>query len=168
MAEHNPKLTKYEILSQIFELIDTIPKERLPELLNELASKNIKSILYKIVVDMNENEQLGLFSKLEELFLGKRLHARKECLLTTDYVFDDRAYRNFVKDISEGGVYVQTNQPIEVGNEIIQSFSLSSEQIPFKFSGEVVRADKGGIGVKFKNITQYQKDILKSLIKKLN
>ena len=60
-------------------------------------------------------------------------------------------------------------KPIEdfqVGDKIVQSFSMFDEQILFKFTGEIVRIDQKGIGVKFTNLTPYQMDMLKSLMEK--
>ncbi|MBW1894411.1 MAG: PilZ domain-containing protein [Deltaproteobacteria bacterium] len=167
MTESDQKLKKYEIISHLFELVDSMPKNKQMGLLQRLAADHLTSLLYKLIVDMPENEQQNLVGQMEELILGKRIFPRKECLITTDYVVKDRAYQNFVKDLGEGGVYVQTNHTFEVGDEITQSFSLSEEQIPFKFAGEIVRVEKDGFGIKFKNLTQYQKDILNTIIKKM-
>jgi hypothetical protein len=164
-TSQHPK--KHHILVQIFELIDALPENKKMELLQRLALKNIDAILYQIVMDLNQNHKVSLLDELNELVLGKREHPRKSCVMATDYVVDDRAYRNFVKDISESGVYVQTSQAFEIGDQIIQSFSLSDKQIPFKFTGEIVRLNKDGVGIRFKNLTQYQRDILRSILKNL-
>jgi Tfp pilus assembly protein PilZ len=158
---------KYSILVEIFELIDALPEEKKIEILQRLALKNIDSLLHKLVMDLQQNDKLRLLDELNEQVLGKREHPRKSCVMSTDYVVADRAYRNFVKDISESGVYVQTIQPFELGDEVIQSFSLSDKQIPFKFTGEIVRIGKDGVGIRFKNLTQYQRDILRSILKNL-
>jgi Tfp pilus assembly protein PilZ len=167
MNPTNPLSPKHHILIQLFELIDALSENKKMELLRRLAVKNIDDILHKLVMDLQQNQKLRLLDELNEMVLGKRESPRKPCVMATDYVVDDRAYRNFVKDISESGVYVQTSQAFELGDEIIQSFSLSDKQIPFKFAGEIVRLGKDGVGIRFKNITQYQRDVLQSILKNL-
>ncbi len=167
MNTTNDHPQKHHLLIEIFELIDTLPENKKIELLKRLALKNIDAILYHLVMVFNQNQKVIILEELKELVLGKREHPRKPCVMATDYVMDDRAYRNFVKDISESGVYVQTSQTFEIGDQIIQSFSLSDKQIPFKFTGEIVRLNKDGVGIRFKNLTQYQRDILRSILKNL-
>lgn len=167
MNPTNQHTQKHHILIEIFELIDTLPENKKLELLQRLAIKKIDAILYQLVMDLHQNQKVNLRDELHEMVLGQREHPRKSCVMATDYVVDDRAYRNFVKDISESGVYVQTGQTFDIGDQITQSFSLSDKQIPFKFTGEIVRLSKDGVGIRFKNLTQYQRDILQSILKNL-
>ena len=158
---------KHDSLFKIFSIIETLQPAKQMDLLVRLAAENLPSLLYQLIIDLPENKRIRLLEDLKDVVLGKRANPRKACTMTTDYVLGNRAYRNFVKDISESGVFVQTSDPLALGDEIVQSFSLSNKQIPFKFKGEIVRADEDGFGVKFKNLTQYQKDILQSIFKKI-
>ena len=155
---------RYDRIVGIFELIDTLSQSKKIEILEKIISKNATGVLQKLILDLPDNQLTTLLEDLKEQSLGKRATSRKECVMTTDYVYNDRAYRSFVKDISESGAFVQTKVLFEIGDEIIQSFSLSDKQIPFKFTGEVVRSDKNGIGIRFKNLSSYQKDIIKALL----
>ncbi len=158
---------KYDSLFKIFGIIETLQPARQLELLSRLAAERLPSLLYQLIIDLPENKRLALLEDLKDFTLGKRAYPRKKCTMTTDYVIGNRAYRNFVMDISEGGVFVQNADSLTKGDEIVQSFSLSDKQIPFKFTGEVVRVGKDGVGIKFKNLTQYQKDILQSILKNI-
>ena len=164
MTESAQLSKRYDRIARIFELIETLSESKKNDILEKLISKNATKVLQKLVLDLPENQLTNLLEDLTELSLGKREHPRKECMMTTDYVHDDRVYRNFVKDISESGAFIQTKVLFEIGDEIVQSFSLSDKQIPFKFTGEVVRSDQSGIGIRFKNLSNYQKDIIKALI----
>ncbi len=155
---------RYDDIARTFELIDTLSEDGKKELLKKISASKLSEILQKLVIEMPDNQRAVLLEDLKELSLGKRNHPRKECQMTTDFVHNDRAYRNFVKDISESGAFIQTKVIFEIGEEIVQSFSLSDKQIPFKFTGEVVRSNENGIGIKFKNLSSYQKDIIKSLL----
>lgn len=159
---------KHDSLFKIFSIIETLQPAKQLELLTRLASEKLPALLYQLIIDLPENKRISLLEDLKDFALGKRATPRKKCTMTTDYAIGDRAYRNFVKDISETGVFVQTSNPLTIGDEIVQSFSLSNKQIPFKFTGEIVRSGKDGFGVKFKNLTQYQKDILQSIFKNMD
>jgi len=80
----------------------------------------------------------------------KRRHPRKPCSIVVDYASRDRAFRDYIRDISSGGVFIETSKEFSIGDEIMMTFSISSKQKPFKFTGQVVRITKKGIGVKFK------------------
>lgn len=164
MTESAQLSKRYDRIASIFELLDTLSQPKKIEILEKIISKNATNVLQKLILDLPDNQLTTLLEDLKEQSLGKRANHRKECMMTTDYVHNDRAYRSFVKDISESGAFVQTKVLFEIGDEIIQSFSLSDKQIPFKFTGEVVRSDQNGIGIRFKNLSNYQKDIIKALL----
>lgn len=164
MTESVNATKRYDRIARIFDLIDTLSETKKFDVLKSIVSRDATKILQKLVIDLPENQLSLLLDDLEEVSLGRRAHPRKDCLMTTDYAHGDRVYRSFVKDISESGAFIQTKVQFEVGEELIQSFSLSEKQIPFKFTGEVVRSDKSGIGIRFKNLSNYQKDIIKALL----
>ena len=164
MTESARRPKRYDRIASIFELIDTLPQSKKIEILEKMISKKATNVLQKLILDLPNSQLEALLEDLKEKSLGKREHPRKDCMMTADYVFNDRAYRSFVKDISQSGAFIQTKVVFEIGDEIIQSFSLSDKQIPFKFTGEVVRSDQNGIGIRFKNLSNYQKDILKALL----
>jgi len=164
MTESALPVKRYDRISRIFELIDTLSQSKKIELLERVVSQDFSKVLQKLVLDLPAGQLETLWDDLHEMSLGKRTHARKKCNMTADIVHDDRAYRSFVKDISESGAFIQTRIVFGVGEEIIQSFSLSDKQIPFKFTGEVVRSDQSGIGIEFKHLSNYQKDIIKALL----
>jgi Tfp pilus assembly protein PilZ len=167
MNATNPDAQKHALLIEIFDLIDSLPESKKKGLLERLSAKKMDSILYKLVLELHRSEWSGLLEDLREMVLGKRKYPRKSCTMVTDYVVNSRAYKNFVKDISISGVFVITNQEFEIGYEMVLSFSLSDKQIPFKFAGEIVRIGNDGVGIRFKNLSQYQKDILQSILKSL-
>ncbi len=71
------------------------------------------------------------------------------CTAPIYYATQDRAYRNLSRDMSVGGLFVETWEPFSVGQMITLSIPLTDNQGSVKFEGEVVRTDPQGIGVKF-------------------
>ena len=120
--------------------------------------------LYELIKKMSQEDQQALLNELEErLFKKKRKHERKPFLTTLDYSTDSGSYRDFIKDISIGGVFIETSTSFSVGKVLSMTFLLPEHEKKIKIQGEIVRIDEKGIGVKFKT-TQVQEEIIKSFV----
>jgi len=97
--------------------------------------------------------------------LDYREDSRIPCFLPVDYSTNDRVYQDFINNLSKGGVFIETLSPFRAGQMISLIFSLPSVQKTFKISGNIVRTEQDGIGVKFiKNLTAYQRELIHSVI----
>jgi Tfp pilus assembly protein PilZ len=76
----------------------------------------------------------------------------------------DRYYRDFIQDMSEGGLFIETSNEFSVGQKIIMTFAFPDYQKPLKMHGEIIRVQTDGIGVKFKIESQVQEAVLKSYV----
>lgn len=134
---------------------------------NEAQNSAVVERLHELINNMTKNDQHALLSELEErLAKGKREHERKPFLTTVDYSTESGAYRDFIKDISHGGVFIETHTPHLVGDNLSMVFLLSGHEKRLKIQGEIVRIEPKGIGVKFK-ASQVQKEIIKSFVDKV-
>ena len=121
--------------------------------------------IIELVKKMSEHEQRTLLKDLEEsLFRGKREHIRKPFSMVVDYSTEDRAYKDFIQDISAGGVFIETHMPFSVRQQVSLSFALPDYQKHVKITGEIVRSSPEGIAVKFKMANQDQEAMIKSLL----
>jgi Tfp pilus assembly protein PilZ len=68
-----------------------------------------------------------------------------------------------MRDISEGGAYIETEQPIKVGQRLTMSLASPVLERTCAINGTVVRRDPKGIGVRFDNMTLQQKQVIRSL-----
>jgi Tfp pilus assembly protein PilZ len=89
---------------------------------------------------------------------------RKDFFMTVDYVVNDRYYRDFIQDMSDGGVLIKTRQKFEPGQDILMTFMSPDQQKPFKILGEIMRTLDDGIGVRFKKESQVQAEIIATLV----
>lgn len=107
---------------------------------------------------------------LEELLnewerLDYREDSRIPCFLPVDYSASDRVYQDFINNLSNGGVFIETAAPLRASQSISLIFSVPSLQKSFKISGTIVRTEQDGIGVKFsKKLTAYQKELIHSAV----
>ena len=125
---------------------------------------NIVAQLHGLIDKMSKEEQQALLEELEgRLFKKQRMHERKNFPTTLDYSTKSGSHRDFTKDISIGGVFIETTTSFSVGEETSMTLLLPEHEKKIKIQGEIVRVDKQGIGVKFKT-TQVQYEIIKSFV----
>jgi len=128
----------------------------------------ITARLIELIKNMPEDEQRTLLKDLEEKpFEGRRKHVRKPFLMAVDYSTQDHVYKDFIQDISTGGVFIQTHMPFTVGQEVSLTFPLPNYQKHIKVTGEVVRSTTQGVGVKFKMADQDQTAMITSLLESI-
>ena len=130
--------------------------------------KKYSTLIYKlfnIVLSLNEEQQIELLKQAEELFLKEKRSAdRKDCKIPVYYATYDRVYSNYIKNISRNGLFIKTQRPLFVGEEILMTFRLKGFDKPIKIKGEVAHATRAGIGVEFKNASPFLMEVLGILI----
>lgn len=105
----------------------------------------------KVIAEMCRNAERTDLEALEDIvFEGQREHSRKPLVTVVDYATQGQAYRDFIQNISAGGVFIETAVPSSIGQELSLTFALPSQQAHIKITGEVVRISPKGIGVRFK------------------
>jgi Tfp pilus assembly protein PilZ len=111
----------------------------------------------KLIAEMCQVPERTDSEGLEDMiFEGKRKHIRKLLVTVVDYATQGQAYKDFVQNISAGGVFIRTTVPASVGQELSLTFALPPYQAHIKITGEVVRISPKGIGVKFKAAKQHK------------
>ncbi len=124
------------------------------------------------------NKISDLLKKLRE----KRAFDRKKAHFPVHIKLEsiDEFIDEYITDISAGGVFIATQNPYERGSVVDLEFSIQGEAKHFfKVRGVVVRVHDGsdndptsphtikGMGIKFIEITEQSRDLLKALLEKL-
>ncbi len=134
-----------------------------------MNKSSVRARLLEVIKSMSEDEQLAHLKELEErLFKGRRKHEREAFFMAVDYSTKDCFYKDYIQDISAGGVFIETRMPFRAGQEVSLTFPLPDYQKYIKIIGEVVRVTPHGIGVKFKMVNQDQGAMIKSLLQRLS
>ena len=121
--------------------------------------------LFELIKRMPEDEQLALLKELGERFSkGRRKHEREPFFMVADYSTEDRVYRDYIQNVSAGGVFIETHMPFTSGQEVSLAFPLPNYKKYIKIIGEVARVTHQGIGVVFKLVNQEQETMVKSLL----
>ncbi len=79
----------------------------------------------------------------------KRKYPRKDSSTLVDCEVQDRTYKYFIKNISENGVFIETEEPLAVGQDISITIPMPNQQ-EHTVTGEIIRTSPEGIGVRFK------------------
>ena len=158
---------KYPIIARLFELMNTISEDQLLMILKQLLKDKLSTHIFKLVIDMPDEQQVALLQKLEETVQDasgkeRRRNLRKACLMPVDYSIQGRQFKGYILDISTQGAFIETNDYYFSGQEIIMKFSVPHYQKPLTVSGEIVWSSQNGIGIKFGQLTPHQIDVIKA------
>ena len=166
------EVNKYSAIAHLFGRIGNVSEEKLLTLLKQLLGDNFAIHMFKLILEMTQDQRDILLEKLERMTLDngnieRRGHSRKPCLMSVDYTIKNRKYRSFILDISAFGIFIETKNLFPTGQQIQMSFTVPTHQTPFKLAGEIVWCGTQGIGVKFKYLTRFQLNIIKDFSEKM-
>ena len=110
--------------------------------------------LIKRVLEMTDGERLDLLEQLkmipvQDLSLGDRDGARRIYDQTISFSTLDRQYTALCKDISNGGLFIQTGDVFRLGQLVTLDIPFSNGNESIKVPAEIVRVNPDGIGLKF-------------------
>ena len=158
MTDTANRLNIYEVKSQLFQIITYMSEAERQKLLSVLLADQSqdenRKLLSLVLANISEAKIRELLEQLKNWHQSKlsemREHPRKpsfipvECSSSGGVCFTD-----FIQDISNGGVLIQTDGNFFIGQQITLTFSIPKAEKDITVSGEVVRVDSEGIGVKF-------------------
>ena len=124
MIAPDPTPGKFGITTRLFRLVGGMPKDQQLILLRQLMGDKVSIHLYKLIVEMTEEQQINLYEQIsqtpqtelplqtvsiEEAEASMRENTRKPCLIKATYRIEDRNYRSYLLDISIGGVFIEAD-----------------------------------------------------------
>jgi len=119
-----------------------------PRLPSEAAALTRR--LLKRVAGMSFEEQRALLEMLEtRTDVEKRELPRRPSALVVTYTDACRRYEDLARDISAGGLFIETRERFVVGDQIGIAFRLPAVSAPIRLSGKIVHISPTGIGVQF-------------------
>ena len=117
---------------------------------------------------LSPGQQTELLALIDDRWGEKSRKAdRKDFFMTVDYVVADRYYRDFIQDMSDGGVFIRTRQTFKPGQDILMTFMSPDLQKPFKIPGKIMRTLDNGIGVRFIKESQVQAETIAALVRQI-
>jgi hypothetical protein len=114
-----------------------------------------KAWLLELIGSMSEDQCKELVQRLKALKQrDQRTHPRRSCSIPVEYATQGEGLKNFISDVSCGGVFIETHGNLDVGEQITLSFSSPDHQQPTKIKGEIVRKNMLGVGIRFRSAIQ--------------
>ena len=90
---------------------------------------------------------------------GERVTINKE--FESFYAF----IQEYVTNISRTGVFIRAQSPLPVGTKVNLHFTVITDGVEtIEGVGEVVRVEKDGMGVVFRELSGYSKDLIEKLL----
>jgi hypothetical protein len=160
----NNELGKNEIRDSLYELIDNMSKTKKYRLLtglqkwqqltlsdNKIGINEVHTRISEIIDSMSETNNRKLLRVLKKWQHSTRIdHRKHNRRLTSIYAIFETThcyFTDFIKNISAGGLFIETGIPLSINQKLFITFSPSDSKIPIKITGQIVRRDSKGIGV---------------------
>ena len=179
MDEFNSSLGRFGTTARLFSLVDDLPKDQQLILLKQLLGDRITIHLYKLVLEMSEDQRQHLFEQLMEFPFEQapvttvnldeedatmRQIQRKACRLRAVCVLDTSTFDGTITDISTVGVFIKTERSFPAGKPIRISCRLPGLERPLILSGEILRSEPTGIGIRLKALPPQQDRAIRAFI----
>ena len=103
----------------------------------------------------------------------RRRSERVDLLVRVDYKTVDELFTEFARNINEGGLFVETEQPAEIGEAIALEFRIPGADQPIQAHGRIMRTSDGlgdeppGMGIQFEKLDDEAREIINELVKGL-
>ena len=181
MAAFESHLGKYTNTARLFKLVSGMSEEKQFIFLKTLLSHNVANYLFQLIIEMSEDQQTHLLEQMTQMSYdvlpantislddyesSMRENARKPCLVKVIGVVQDQTFKSYIVDISTVGVFIETSNNYAVGQSIKLTFALPGQKDPMKLAGKIAWKGLQGIGVKFANLTDNHKKIIRDFINK--
>ena len=120
---------------------------------NKINLSEVQDRISKIISTMSDIEMRKLLIGLEKWQHArrnsKREYPRKETSIYAFMEADDLSFKDFIKNVSSGGLFIETEVPMYVNKEIFIRFLHPDTGMLNRITGKIVRVDSKGFGVEF-------------------
>ncbi|MDQ7032933.1 MAG: PilZ domain-containing protein [Desulfonauticus sp.] len=116
-----------------------------------IEAKDLNHYLLDLISELSKEEKIVLLEELEwrRKRKDRRRYLRRPFFIEIKYSDGEKVLRNFSRDISAKGVFIESKDPIEVGSNINLTIQLPGVKFPIQTRARVVRKSPDGIGVEF-------------------
>jgi len=103
----------------------------------------------------------------------RRRSSRVDLVVRVDYKTVDELFSEFARNINEGGLYVETDSPPQLGSSVALQFKVPGGEDPIQVMGRVVRISEGeigeppGMGIEFDDLNGQSRELINELVRNL-
>lgn len=112
-------------------------------------------------------------SRPEKVSVERRNSERVGIVARVDYKTVDDLFSEFAHNVNEGGLFIETDEPPELGTAIALEFQIPETEAPIQVMGRVVRTSDGlggeppGMGIQFENLDARARTTINALVRGL-
>ena len=99
--------------------------------------------------------------------IERRKSERAPVVVRVDYTTVDEFFSEFTQNINEGGLFIETESPLEPESKVQLQFDLPGTDEPVKATGRVVRVEPTGMALEFDDLDPGTRDRINQLVKSL-
>lgn len=143
MGNYFNKLGINEVHDQISIIISDMSEAEIQKLLDSISEAGIQKLMK------------GLEKRGQSRLVDKRKYYRRHSSIYAICETDQCYFRDFIKDVSAEGLFIETETPLSIGDELFISFFHPDSKISIRTSGKIVRVDPKGVGVKLYDTIPY-------------
>jgi type IV pilus assembly protein PilZ len=103
----------------------------------------------------------------------RRKSPRADLVVRVDYQTVDELFSEFARNINEGGIFIESEQPHPIGTEVNLQFQIPGRDDPIRVDGTVVRVSAGdaeepvGMGIEFGSLDIETRLMIDDLVRSL-
>jgi len=117
---------------------------------SRLNRYEVQARLIRMIMGLSDTEKNELLVKWEQHRRDEvRKYPRKPSFIPVECSSFEACFTDFIQDISNGGVFIQTDGHFFIGQQITLTFTIPKAGVDTSVGGEVVRVNTRGIGVRF-------------------
>lgn len=94
-------------------------------------------------------EKENIDTKNEDPCAGSRQHSRVDYAIPVTYENDNQVYEGTTQNVSSGGVFIKTRDPVGVGQKVTIDIPLKKKRKIRRFTGKVTWSTRSGFGAQF-------------------
>jgi len=175
------QIDQYKVTARLFNFINNLPQDKQYILYKQLIKENVVTEIFKLIIDMHEEEKIQLIERLGEIpyeekpirtvnldenesFL--RGNNRKVCKIPVKCRVEDRFFKSYIINISTVGALIESNDRFPIGQQIFLALKLPKPPNPIELKGRIVRSGSRGIAVKYYDIEPIHEELIRLFIKK--
>ena len=180
MNELDFQIGEYKVTARLFNFISDLPRDKQYILYKQLIKGPVKNELFKLIIDLTENEKITLMEHLGEMPYQEepiktvnldenesfmRENTRKVCQIPVKCKIEDRSFKSYIIDISAVGALIESNDLFPIGQKILMALKLPNQPKALELTGRIVRSNPRGIAVKYQNLKRIHEELIRLFIK---
>ena len=122
---------------------------------------------------MKTSVQKKAHDYVDEGGIERRRAERVDLVVRVDYKTVDELFSEFARNINEGGIFVETERPADLGSSITLQFRMPGNDDPIQALGRVARISDGmhddppGMGIEFEHLDADARTRIDDLVRSL-